>query len=159
MWAALLGRWISPMLYPSTLSEPRPSWLIGSTWVMYSCQAQNAFNTPTRSASDFLLLAVFFCCLFTLNRRRTTPSKTSHFVLPLTPMQPIRNWRGCPPCDGQTQLVLDDRRPSKNPGQLGFPRRSHLAPLPVLVQTHDHLHVASLLPHPSFSARVVQQHV
>jgi len=34
------------------------------------------------------------CCLLTLNSRLTTPSRTSHLVFPLTPMQPMRKVRG-----------------------------------------------------------------
>lgn len=82
---------------------------------MYSCQAQNVQRLTRRPAllpeCEFAPSGVFFC-LFTLKRRRTTPSKTSHLVLPLTPMQPIKNWRGCPPCNGETQPVLDYRRPA-----------------------------------------------
>ena len=45
--------------------------------------------------------------MFTLKSRRTTPSRTSHLVLPLTPMQPIRKWRGRPSCDGKKKNMLD----------------------------------------------------
>lgn len=43
--------------------------------------------------------------VFTLKRRRTTPSRTSHLVLPLTPMQPIRKCRGRASCDGKIKKV------------------------------------------------------
>lgn len=43
--------------------------------------------------------------VFTLKRRRTTPSRTSHLVLPLTPMQPIRKCRGRASCDGKIKKI------------------------------------------------------
>lgn len=112
--------------------------------------------------SDARLHDSVFCSsllMFTLKSRRTTPSRTSHLVLPLTPMQPIRKWRGRPSCDGKTCLILDAIRPTVLGSELYFHCRSHLSPLAVLVQADDHLHVSPLLPHPSLSTGVVQQHV
>lgn len=58
-----------------------------------------------RMSSLFWLRGRSDCCVITLKRRRTTPSRTSHLVLPLTPMQPIRKWRSRPSCDKETSTV------------------------------------------------------
>ncbi len=44
---------------------------------------------------------------FTLKSRLTTPSRTSHLVFPLTPMQPSKNWEGLHSCQKQNKEVFE----------------------------------------------------
>lgn len=65
--SAPLVRRMSPILYPATLSEFRPNWLTGSTWMMYSWRKLGRNQT---TESPFTLhvwvmvsaMRICFCC-------------------------------------------------------------------------------------------------